>query len=32
MDGEGIFNYPDGRIYKGTMVNNLKHGYGEMTW
>ena len=32
MDGEGVFTWPDGRVYKGHYYNDKKNGYGEFTW
>jgi hypothetical protein len=32
MNGEGQFNWPDGRMYKGNYLNNYKNGYGEFFW
>lgn len=28
--GEGIFIWPSGNFYKGTFLNDFRHGYGEM--
>lgn len=30
MDGEGVFNYEDGSIYKGNWKNNQRHGHGKL--
>lgn len=27
-----LYEYPDGSAYRGQMINNLRHGYGEMYW
>ena len=32
MEGYGVFNWPDGRVYKGEYVNDKKEGYGEFEW
>ncbi len=32
MHGNGVYKYPDGRIYEGEFVNNVKHGYGILTF
>ena len=31
-NGHGKETYPDGEIYDGNFINNLKHGYGESTF
>lgn len=28
--GHGIYNYPDGKFYKGEFLNDKKHGFGEL--
>lgn len=28
--GHGIYNWPDGKYYKGEFFNDKKHGYGEL--
>ena len=30
MDGKGIYNLPDGTLYKGEFKHDKMHGYGEM--
>ena len=32
MEGEGVFEWPDGRIYNGEYVNDKKEGYGKYFW
>jgi hypothetical protein len=32
MNGTGIFRWPDGRIYEGEFVNDLKQGKGRIMW
>ena len=32
MNGLGTLYYEDGRIFKGTYVNDLKHGPGACFW
>jgi hypothetical protein len=32
MNGRGTFKWPDGRVYKGDYVNDMKQGEGEMKW
>jgi hypothetical protein len=32
MDGEGVFTWTDGRVYKGGYKNDKKQGYGVFTW
>lgn len=32
MNGEGTFEWQDGRKYKGNYLNDKKHGYGEFEW
>ena len=32
MEGTGIFQFPDGKIYKGRYQNNQKHGFGVFNW
>lgn len=32
IEGYGVYHWADGRIYKGTWLNNNMHGSGEYTW
>ena len=32
MNGKGVHNWPDGRIYEGEYLNDKKHGYGVYKW
>ena len=32
MHGEGEYTWGDGRMYKGSYLNDKKHGFGEYTW
>ena len=32
MEGEGIFEWPDGRKYIGEYKNDKKEGHGVFTW
>ena len=32
MHGQGVFTWPDGRIYEGDYKNNLKWGQGKFSW
>ena len=32
IEGNGTFHWFDGRVYKGSFANDLKHGYGKMIW
>lgn len=32
MNGKGIYHYLDGRVYDGEFVEDLKSGFGIMTW
>ncbi len=32
MHGEGIFEWEDGKMYRGSYKKGLKDGYGEMYW
>ena len=29
MHGQGLYKWPNGRIYEGDFVNNFRHGHGE---
>ena len=30
--GQGTTSYPDGSIYAGESVDDLKHGFGRFIW
>ena len=32
MWGNGVFNWPDGRKYKGEYVDDKKEGFGTYYW
>merc|ERR1712032_255157 len=32
MDGNGVFEWPDGRTYDGEYKDDKKHGYGLFKW
>ena len=32
MHGEGLYKWPDGRVFRGTYMNDKKHGKGVFTW
>lgn len=32
MHGYGVFEWPDGRLYEGTYVEDVKHGVGTFKW
>ena len=32
MDGEGVFTWPDKRMYTGQYKDDKKHGYGLFEW
>ena len=32
MHGYGTFTWPNGRIFKGNYVEDVKTGYGEFAW
>ncbi len=32
MHGDGVFHWPDGRVYEGAFVNEKRHGRGKLTW
>jgi len=32
IQGQGVYNWPDGRIYTGDWVKNKMHGRGELKW
>lgn len=32
MEGKGVCNFPDGRVYVGEWVRSRMHGKGQMTW
>jgi len=31
LDGQGTFNYPDGKKYEGQFREGYFHGYGALT-
>ena len=32
LQGRVIIHFPDGNVFEGNYENNLKNGYGKMTW
>lgn len=32
MDGQGAYNWPDGRRYVGSYLEDKKHGFGIYYW
>ena len=32
MHGQGIYTWPDGRIYDGEYANDVKDGFGIYRW
>lgn len=32
MHGSGKLIYPDGKVYTGNFINDLRSGFGVMNW
>ena len=32
MHGKGLFTWPDGKMYNGEFIENIKQGYAEFKW
>lgn len=32
ISGEGTYRWADGKIYKGSWLNNKMHGPGHLVW
>ena len=32
MNGQGVFEWPDGKVYNGDFLNDRKQGFGTLCW
>lgn len=32
MQGQGVYTWPDGKIYEGKYLEDQKHGFGIFKW